>query len=426
YAPTHPMFTSVAPYLSEQGTAFSHLHLFGSSGPKATTSSSLESSQQSSEFSADERFNHVRQLIETFQPILVASWLEAAPSVFMSSAQAISMTPALELLYEILRLSLVLWRAMVSSNHIKETSLDWLNRHLQTLLKHLTVYFPYGADGLGQRSSKVNDLLQEMNIMLCELTSLFLLARTMQKSTDVDEHANKRRKLTEENDDNIPSWATTVVDHVLTLLGYGNENNQMTTTSSSFSADHLTSLLPALWGFLNCLEYEESISVFRATLQYYHSCQPNSASKKVLLNFITRAYMIQSTPSYQGQFIITKESELARLLSEWLVSLPKTLWQLRANHIETSRIILSVMCAIAKRGDKDVFEGETLKQVETALVPFFFVQLARGPLFGPFNELPADVQQRALDYVYYLDHPSDKITKAIERCQQVQQVGLYQ
>ena len=93
YAPTHPMFTSVAPYLSEQGTAFSHLHLFGSSGPKATTSSSLESSQQSSEFSADERFNHVRQLIETFQPILVASWLEAAPSVFMSSAQAISMTP---------------------------------------------------------------------------------------------------------------------------------------------------------------------------------------------------------------------------------------------------------------------------------------------------------------------------------------------
>ena len=84
------------------------------------------------------------------------------------------------------------------------------------------------------------------------------------------------------------------------------------------------------------------------------------------------------------------------------------------------------MCAIAKRGDKDVFEGETLKQVETALVPFFFVQLARGPLFGPFNELPDDVQQRALDYVYYLDHPSDKITKAIERCQQVQQVGLYQ
>ncbi|KAI8385752.1 Rix1 complex component [Blakeslea trispora] len=351
--PVHPMVASVAPYLSKH--TFSHLHLFGSSGPDTNTQT---------EFSQDERLKDVRQLIETFQPMLVASWLEAAPSVFMAG---ISMTPALELLYQILRLSLVLWRAMVSSG--QQPPLADLNN----LLKHLTVYFPYGSDGLGQRSTKVNDLLQEMNIMLCELTSLFLLAQM---------------QVSEEGVAEMPSWASSVVQHVLALLGHEQQ------TSSSFSADHLTSLLPAIWGFLNCLAYEESLVVFRATLQYYHACQPNAASKKVLLNFITRVYMIQSTPSYQGQFRMTKESELARLLSEWLVSLPKTLWQLRANHIETSRMILNVLCAVAKRGDQDVFEKSTLKQVETALVPFFFVQLARGPLFGPFQDLPADVQQQ--------------------------------
>lgn len=83
------------------------------------------------------------------------------------------------------------------------------------------------------------------------------------------------------------------------------------------------------------------------------------------------------------------------------------------------------MCDIVKRSDQDVFDLNTLIQVENKLVPFFFVNIAKGPIFGPFNELPSDVQQRALDYVQYLDNPSDKMAAAIRKCKEQNPIGLY-
>ncbi|KAG2235918.1 hypothetical protein INT48_008221 [Thamnidium elegans] len=447
FTPSYSMVASIAPYLSEGAklATYSHLHLFESSGPKNTSTSTVTTASggqtatseiNNSEFSAEERLRNIKELIETFQPILVASWLEAAPAVFVS-VSSISMSPALELLNQVLRLSLILWRAIVGSEIISDLPKEWLNQHLQQLLKHFTVYFPYGADSFGNRGSKVDDLLQEMNIMLCELTSLFLLARKMQKnSTQIKNKMSnaklterqqvKRRKLEKEHEEtDIPEWAENVVEHVLGVLGYQSEDGTMTTASSSFRMENLVSLLPAIWGFLNCLEYEESITMFKALLGYYDLCQPNSASKRVALEFITRVYMVQSTPSYNGQFVIRPHTELATLLKGWVLGLPKLLWQLRSNHVETSRSILNIMCDIVKRSDRDIFDLDTLIEAETKLVPFFFVQIARGPILGPFNELPADVQQRALDYVQYLDSKSEKMAVAIEKCKEQHPIGLY-
>ncbi|KAI7905295.1 uncharacterized protein BX663DRAFT_484579 [Cokeromyces recurvatus] len=436
FIPIHSMVNTMAPYLSKSAefATFSHLHLFDNTN--TTNQSNMSTNEaidlQHKEFSTEERLSHIKHLIETFQPILVASWLEAAPSVFMS-VSTISFTPALELLYEILKLSLVLWRAMIGSEKIKTLSKEWLHHHLQTLLKHFTVYFPFGADSFGNRGAKVDEVLQSMNIMLCELTSLFLLAKAMQRThtnNTQQRSGNKRRKLVqeeeEEDDDefNLPDWAERVVDHVLGVLGLDDAEGDKNRLSSSFKTENLISLLPAIWGFLNCLSYEESISMFKATLGYFHFCQPTSSSKRVLLDFIIRIYLIQSTPSYNGQFTITKHSELANILTDWVGSLPKMLWQIRSNHVETSRTILNILCDIVKRGDKDLFELSTLLEVETKLVPFFFVNLAKGPLYGPFNDLPADVQQRALDYVFYLNSGSEKMASAIEQCKKQQDITV--
>lgn len=312
FTPAHAMVASSAPYLSEgcKLATYSQLHLFESSGPKnnnVTTNSGQQTATteiNNSEFSAEERLTNIKELIETFQPILVASWLEAAPAVFVS-VSSISMTPALELLHEVLKLSLVLWRAVVGSEIITTLPKEWLNQHLQQLLKHFTVYFPYGADSFGNRGSKVDDTLQEMNIMLCELTSLFLLARTMQKNATqiknkseankLSERQQTKRKRIEMEDEqaDIPEWAENVVDHVLGVLGYHSEDGTMTSASSNFRMENLVSLLPAVWGFLNCLDYADSITMFKAILGYYNHCQPQSATKRVALEFITRAYMVK-------------------------------------------------------------------------------------------------------------------------------------
>ncbi|KAI8971431.1 Rix1 complex component [Mycotypha africana] len=451
FTPIHPMASAVAPFLSTPGSDlfnYSHLNLFESSGPRsqsnntntvntATKASTSSADLHMNEFSMEDRMKNIKELIETFQPILIASWLEAAPSVFMSVSN-ISHTPALKLIYAILKLSLVMWRAMVGSDNIKTLSLSWLQTQLESLLKHFTVYFPFGADAIGNRGNEVEDMLLKMNIMACELTSLYLLARTMiQNNTENNRTArrrmSKKAKLDKNDDteneiDRVPEWAEPVVEHILGALGSDREGNTVS-TSTHFKAEHLMSLLPAIWGFLNCLNYEESILLMKATIHYYHSCQPTSASKRVLLNFIIRIFMLQSMAGYNGHFRILKYSALASLLEEWFLSLPKLLWQLRTHAIESSRAILNFMCDIAKRGDKDIFSQETLLEAETKLIPFFFVNVAsKGPLYGPFLELPADIQQRALDYVFYLNSKADKVISAIDRCREKQlpaPIGLY-
>lgn len=36
--------------------------------------------------------------------------------------------------------------------------------------------------------------------------------------------------------------------------------------------------------------------------------------------------------------MIERHSELANMMKDWVLSLPKLLWQLRSNHVETSRV----------------------------------------------------------------------------------------
>ncbi|KAI8976044.1 hypothetical protein BDB01DRAFT_728363, partial [Pilobolus umbonatus] len=295
YHPIHPLTGSIAPNLSHHSelATFSHLHLFESSGPKAssTSSSSFANSQKSTlevnnhEFSRTDRLGNIQELIEIFQPILVASWLEAAPSVFIS-VSTISFSPALELLHAILKFSLVLWRAIVGSDIISELPRPWLNNHLQTLIKHFSVYFPFGVDSYGHRPAEVDNYLQQMNIMLCELTSLFMLARKMQTQA-----MRMEEGMVTENDE-MPEGTEVIVDYVLGVLGHHTDNKNMSSASTQFQTDHLVSLLPAIWGFLNCLNERETIVLFEAFVDYYTRCQPNSSSKRVSLEFISCIYMV--------------------------------------------------------------------------------------------------------------------------------------
>ncbi|KAL0086680.1 Rix1 complex component [Phycomyces blakesleeanus] len=324
FTPLSAMIGSSVPFLSVNTLpGYSSLNLFESAGPKSTqaatgsvgkgASTRNGVSVHRSECSLDERVSDVKQLIETFQPILVGSWLETAPSVFTSNN--ISLTPALQLLETILRLSLVLWRSMVSKGGIGKLSSAWLDSHLQQFLKHISVYFPYGADAFGNRGGKVDSVLQEMNIMVCELTSLFLLARTMQTNSAAKEHLavdfkiRKRSHSQVKDDENVPEWADRIVDHVLGVLGYEEEEVEnedgvpnMTSMSTAFKPEHLTSLLPTVWGFLNSLEKDRRDTVLAAFMGFHGQSHPQSATRKITQNFITRVELIQVTPSYNGRY----------------------------------------------------------------------------------------------------------------------------
>lgn len=86
---------------------------------------------------------------------------------------------------------------------------------------------------------------------------------------------------------------------------------------------------------------------------------------------------------------------------------------------------MNILCDIAKRSDKDVFDLNTLMEVEARLAAIFWANIPNKEPICILKELPADVQQRALDYVHYVDSQSDKITYAIQQCKEAQHIGLY-
>lgn len=82
-----------------------------------------------------------------------------------------------------------------------------------------------------------------------------------------------------------------VVGLVLRFLGVDTNGNAVP-TNTSFSAEILVFLLPAIWGIiLNCLSSEETYSCLNRRCSSINCVRlNNSASKQIILDFITRAY----------------------------------------------------------------------------------------------------------------------------------------
>ncbi|KAI8139489.1 Rix1 complex component [Fennellomyces sp. T-0311] len=254
----HPATESTITYLSQ--SYLPNLNLFESSGPKNERIKDTDVtgvSKAAGTSSKTDNFS-VRELVQTFQTVLVSSWLETAPSVF-SSTNSIILSPALQLLQVVLKLTLILWRALVSSDEIYLVESAWLEKYCYQLLKHFALYFPYGADALGDGGAKADAVLREMNIATCELTSLLLLA----KSVHSQPSTGQKRRYDEMEAVNA-EWTDKIVDHVLGILGSQDTNNgKMTTMSVNFKESDLSTLLPAVWGFMNSLDARSQYEIFK-------------------------------------------------------------------------------------------------------------------------------------------------------------------
>ncbi|ORZ13381.1 hypothetical protein BCR41DRAFT_94567 [Lobosporangium transversale] len=132
------------------------------------------------------RLAQVRPLISTLHPLLLSLWLDNAPAVFASST-SIHANHTLAITHLVLKIWGILWRAALArpkkmnADSELEASMEreeqiWLEEYLQSLLRHVSIYFPFGKDTLAMMNPKVTATLQEMNTIYCELTSLFLLA----------------------------------------------------------------------------------------------------------------------------------------------------------------------------------------------------------------------------------------------------------
>ncbi|KAF9160431.1 hypothetical protein BGX21_001838 [Mortierella sp. AD011] len=472
------------------------------------------------------RLSQIKSLISTLHPLLLSVWLDTAPTVFASST-SIHANHALTIVHLVLKIWGILWRAAlarpkkkkgIDTEEEREQEIEserWLDEYLQSLLRHVLIYFPFGKDTVGVTDSKVAVQLQEMNTTYCELTSLFLLEsgvgrirrvhkdvvkkipqpidttppksrRSVKTSYRPSNKDVKKRKEEQDkalsssssdydseddemesrdkptgNSDMIfvqvetPPWADQVVDFVLDSLGWVNPENQMdgseddTTSPSSsqmtglstdFKSQHLVALLPTLWTLLNCLEARRKEWVFEALMKFFDNAHVQSSSKKTILQFLALVIKLQSHPHYTGSFSIMvpgvragsthksliglskknrKEQrasirKMSDLLASTLLKLPKLLWDLGTERIETTQTILDLLAWITViAGDSHVESAheeervQFLKTFQSYMALFFCVTVAKGSeggkrtIMGPFVNLPPILQRRAIEIVFY-------------------------
>ncbi|KAG0294807.1 hypothetical protein BGZ98_001617 [Dissophora globulifera] len=470
-----------------------------------------------------ERLSQIKPLISTLHPLLLSVWLDSAPVVF-SSATSFHANDSLTIVHLVLRIWGILWRAALARPKSKPAETEeereqdredekWLNEYLQSILRHVLIYFPFGKDTVNVVDTKVAAILQDMNTIYCELTSLFLLGSgtgrvrrvpkesdkkptgqstivppSIKKATktsyrpsnkdakkskvvvaressssdyDSEEDANPEDPIL--RDDNMisvqvetPAWADQVVEFVLDSLGWSNpdaqtddatsdndsaRSSQMTGLSTDFKSQHLVALLPTLWTLLNCLEAQRREWVFAALMTYFDNTHVQSSSKKIVLQFLALVIKLQSHPHYTGSFSIMvpgarpgtvyktlrglpkkirKEQmvsikNMSNLLSSSLLKLPKLLWDLGSERLETSQTILDLLAWVTvAAGDQHAHVADDedrlrfMQTLQSYMALFFCVTVAsKGAeggtrtVMGPFVKLPPALQRRAIEIVFY-------------------------
>ncbi|GES82738.1 hypothetical protein RCL_jg11547.t1 [Rhizophagus clarus] len=447
--PPHPLRSSLLPFLSQSKPKYStQLNLFNNSSSLTaenknerininkilSRNETTKNLEDNSDFStAQGRLSGAKDLLNVIHPILLAIWLDTAPSI-LGTTSTNQNSPSLKIIHHVLKIMIVLWRSTIRYELMNQefTDKQWIESQLKQLLKHYIIYFPFGAESMSMRDEKVESTLQEMNLIFCESTSLFLKISTL-KNKEVDSSNNKKfsHKKRKRNDvsnssETQPLWIEQVVEYILHVLGFESKEALMTSSTSGLKADHLKTLLPTIKSLLNHLEEDKQESIFKAIVDYSKRCRSQSI-KRIFIDFISKLLMLQETSNSKDSFRIFNDTSLAEEIQTWALYLPKLLCELKTHNIEsveTSQKILYVLCEFAKRSGKGIFNDEIMIQIQMALIPFLHVDLPnKGPLFGPFISLPQNLQRKTIDFLFYCPKIIDKMKYALENVLNREETG---
>ncbi|CAG8553939.1 10247_t:CDS:2 [Acaulospora colombiana] len=106
---------------------------------------------------------------------------------------------------------------------------------LKQLLKYLVVHFPYGSESEGTRDIKIREqvesILQEMDVLFCEMVILYLISTTsspLSVKTERSMRARARKKRKKDDDVEMTGpnnfWVDQVFDYVIDFLGSESQN----------------------------------------------------------------------------------------------------------------------------------------------------------------------------------------------------------
>eukprot|EP00727_Mastigamoeba_balamuthi_P013675 m51a1_g8930 hypothetical protein (885) ;mRNA; f:858450-861969 len=316
---------------------------------------------------------------------LLEMWIEASPSV-VTAEQA----PRLKLILETIDLLL---SCVARTTAVGDAGEPW-SGYLSDYRKHLLAYFPLRCEPHEERATQA--LVAEINALVC-LVALRFLPRAHCGSPG----APCGRAG--------PCWSAPLAAHVAHAL--------------ETRAACAGLLLPAFEALAAHATRKLRDALLRAFSAYSAGLPAASAARLACVRFVAKS--VAAAPG----------RELAAEHRQWLAELPRVLWQLRAPLSPVARATaaaaLGVLCDAAKRLPRGALDF-----LQAPLVPFLFAVVrprassssssaqggddaSRAPgrrVFGPFLDMPAGVQRRAVFVLDSFSEMSAQADRAVVAC----------
>ncbi|KAI0375373.1 hypothetical protein BV20DRAFT_265919 [Pilatotrama ljubarskyi] len=357
----------------------------------------------------DPKVTSAMHVARALQSTLVATFLDCAPAVFSPSS-----TPPeaeLQMVLVVCRICRSLYGRILQNAAESGRSVETAESDLQAILSYLSPYFPFTISGPSttRRDIKVEQAFQDLNLIFCELSSFLVLT-----SQGTDKHLptthRPKARSSRAGPRSLQSSASAPVvsarqiervsEYIVQLLrGEIPASGVPSSIPRSIAPQAYVSLLPTVWSLLNGRQSEvadASTTLFSAAVEHATKASSASAVKKHTIDFIGRLVLLDREPEYVGSFRSGRSQEQDAKLKEWILQLPKTLWELGANHPATTETIVRLLLRLSQRRSP-LFHAEVYAALRSRLIPYFTItHPTRGKLPGPFAKLPANSPLRRL------------------------------
>ncbi|KAI6047569.1 hypothetical protein EDC04DRAFT_2619015, partial [Pisolithus marmoratus] len=327
------------------------------------------------------------RLARALHPTLIASYLDCAPVVFSPSISPPDTD--LQLLTVAMELTRTLYSVVLqSASQVSEAATHCDD--LKALLGHLSGYFPFRP---AHRDAKVEQALQNLNVIYCELASLLVLVLSLPGLGPTQQRGNRTPSFSPHTkvDKKLQMQTESIRSYVVRLLkGEGESGAQL---PRPLTPTVYIALLPSIWALLNHLDGQN------VYLDEAVSTTSSSTVKHVTIEFVARLLLLEKERGYIGSFnprgAVADEKWL-----QWILHLPKVLWELNDGNLSTSVTLIQALLHLLQRGSFVVQHEVRLLSTLPYCVRASFRSSplhtrSRGKIPGPFRKLAASSPRAA-------------------------------
>ncbi|TFK91694.1 hypothetical protein K466DRAFT_595903 [Polyporus arcularius HHB13444] len=347
------------------------------------------------------------QLARTVHSTLVSTFLDCAPTVFSPSSSPPE--TELQMILVVCRICRSLYGRILQDAAEAGTSHQSAEADLQNILSYLSPYFPFTITGPStmRRDMKTEQAFQDLNLIFCELSSFLLLAsqrhpshKPMAQGKTLQSGKSKRAGVTAAS---MSAVQTRQIERVSAYIAQLLQGQPSAGVQSSLlrqvTPQAYSAVLPTIWCLLNGQTPDlagSSELLFAVVLEHATRASSASVVKRLTVDFIGRLVLLDGEAEYIGTFRPGTNEEQAAKLQEWVLQLPKTLWELGGSHLTTTEAIIRLLLRLCHRRSR-LLQPATITALRSRLVPYFCItHPARGRIPGPYAKLPLNSSLRHL------------------------------